>query len=68
MISVALILVASTPQIQIPKTQKDVQQALEYLGPIAQEATKKIGKAAIIFHARAVLVEKESLELIEETK
>jgi hypothetical protein len=56
------------PQIQTPKTQKDVQQALEDLGSAAQEATKKIGKAAMIFHARAILAEKESQELIEETK
>ncbi|KAI9761880.1 MAG: hypothetical protein M1840_001533 [Geoglossum simile] len=55
-------------QIQILKTQKDIQQALEDLGSVAQKVTKKIGKAAMIFHARAVLAEKESQELIEETK
>ncbi|KAI9760030.1 MAG: hypothetical protein M1840_002746, partial [Geoglossum simile] len=46
----------------------DVQQVLEDLGSTAQEATKKIGKAAMVFHARAILAEKESQELIEETK
>jgi len=39
-------LVASAPQIQTPKTQKDVQQVPEDLSTTAQEATKKIGKAA----------------------
>jgi len=40
----------------------------EDLGSTAQEATKKIGRARVIFHMGAVLVEKESQELIEETK
>jgi DDE superfamily endonuclease len=67
---------ASTPtvspqrkeQTQTPKTQQDVQQALENLGSTAREATAKIGKAAGIFYARTILAEKEAEELIEETK
>ena len=58
----------SLQQLQTPKNQQNVQKALEDLGSTAREATKKIGKAVMVFHARALLAEKESKELLEETK
>jgi DDE superfamily endonuclease len=63
-----LIPLASPQQFQTPKTQQDVQQALENLESIAQEVTKKIGKATMIFHTRALIAEKKSQELLEKIK
>jgi hypothetical protein len=55
-------------QTQTPKTQQDVQQALEDLESAVRETIAKIGKVAGIFYAWAILAEKEAEELIEETK
>jgi hypothetical protein len=55
-------------QISTLQNQHDVQELLEKAESALQDATKKIGKAAVVFHARAVLAEKETEELLEENK
>ena len=50
-----------------PKNQHEVQKLLEETGSTLQNAAERIGKAAMVFHARAILAEKECQELVEET-
>ena len=55
-------------QIFTPKNQQDIQKLLEATGSVLQDAMKKLGRAATLFHARALLAEKECKELFEENR
>jgi hypothetical protein len=59
---------ASEQHFSTPENQHEVQKLLEETGSALQNAVEKIGKAVIVFHARAVPAEKECQELVEETK
>jgi hypothetical protein len=62
---------AQEQQIRTPTNQHELQEVTKFLEGssfVPRKAASKIGKAAAIFHARAVIAETENQELNEEMK